>query len=168
MDLQIEAPDGSRYAAALRHAGRKLRRQIRLAGWAIFIFGVVLLVTPALMAPSVILPLRAAYAVAGGMLAALGFLMGVAPIRQGSIDPLSSQPCRFELTDTHLRLNSALYSAEFAWDAIALLEEIPGQLLFYTSKSRFISVPTAELSPPELAELRQFVAGRTGVADRTG
>jgi YcxB-like protein len=157
MYLRVDAPDSSRYAAALRHVGRRARLQVRLIGVTLVGLGLLLA-----LAGNADARVRLGYLVVGLVVALLGGMLLFAPAR-GSTARLSAaaaQPCSFELTDGYVRQNSTLHTSQLAWAAFERLEEIPGQLLLFTAKGQFISVPIGGLDSEQLAELRGFITGR--------
>jgi hypothetical protein len=156
MYLRIDAPDSGRYLAASRHVARKARLTVRIAGAFVAGCGLVMLLV---LAPSATAPLRLGDVIVGLAAVVCGGLLALAR-HSASLSPLAAQPCLFELTDDYIRQTSPLHTGQTAWAAFTRIEEIPGQVLLFTAKRQFFSVPTTDLAGDQLTELRRFIADR--------
>jgi YcxB-like protein len=159
MDIRMSCgPDPDGYERAIRFAGRRSIVFVYVFALVFVLLGLVTLIFYDRYQDASLLSIGVPCLVLAGYLAyypRLAIRRAVAGIgRDGRVGH------DYLITDQTLTISSVYAWQQFSWYVFLRAREIPGQILLYVQRNRFIPVPTAGMTPEQLHQLRTFLAQR--------
>jgi hypothetical protein len=168
--VEITVVSGSEralYEAAFRHAMKSQVRLARQLGGIAVVAGIGATVWFFAGQHSIGMLLFAGTLVAFGYF----YIRSASLARPRSLHNLGRQQLRertYTLTDDWLIIEGPYGRSQISWYAYRKAVELPGMVLLTSGRSVITPVPTADLAPEQLQQLRTFLAGRDWAADLPG
>ena len=68
-------------------------------------------------------------------------------------------PASYEIGDVGIQRTDLLTRHSYAWPAVSLVEDVPGQVIFLLGRIGFLAMPTSALIPEQIEHVLALAAG---------
>ena len=150
--LTSPLPDRRLLAAAVRRRSQPALWVMRSVGLFFALFGLL----DFLLTGSCV---TAVFEVAVGLLLALAVPAWLISRAAGRCWLVFGTPASYEIGDIGIQRTDLLTRYSYAWPAVSLVEDVPGQLIFSMGKRGFVAMPTSALIAGQLEHVLALAAG---------